>query len=59
MTAATEFDHVSSAHVAGVDGYIIKPFGLTSLQRKITQALEHRTETVRSGRARRQWVPPE
>ena len=59
MTAATEFGHVSSAHVAGVDGYIIKPFGVTSLQRKIGQALEHRAETVRSGRARRRWVPPD
>jgi two-component system chemotaxis response regulator CheY len=59
MTAATEFDHVSSAHAAGVDGYIIKPFGPTSLQRKISQALEHRAESVRSGRARRRWAPPE
>jgi two-component system chemotaxis response regulator CheY len=59
MTAATEFDHVSSAHVAGVDGYIVKPFSLSSLQRKIGQGLEHRAEAIRSGRARRRWVPPE
>ena len=53
MTGATDFDHVSTAYTAGVDGYLLKPFGAAALDRKIREAFQHRDAALRVGTSAR------
>lgn len=42
LTAETEITQVKEAIVAGVDGYVLKPFTLESLREKLTQVYSKR-----------------